>query len=564
MKRSVYIISIVFQSLLSILLFQSCSIKDDLPLPWVKGEITGILIEGQCSPDGQGEPTAIIDKEKRTVDIYVDDRVDVRRLYIRSMEVSHDATVTVRGTGITFRPSTGLMPTLDFSQELVFEVTTYQKYEWRVRVHQVIVREVEVENQVGTAVIDTINNNVIVYVSPQQSLLSVKVNRMVLGGIHGTVTPDPTGQTLDFTMRRTYSVTCAWKAEPETWNVYVYNAESHMSTTASVFAHSVRAFVSGDKQNGTTPQVQYRKAGDTDWLVLSGEKVTVSQTGYSAEVDHLVPGTQYELQVIAGEAASDIQHFSTAPAIQVENGSFDHWSQENAGSQILYRPWADGEAPYWDTGNRGATTVGASNSTGVTEDGRTFANLQSKYIVIKFAAGSIFTGTYLKTDGTNGILGFGRPFDSFPTHLQFDYRYYTSIINKGGTKWDEAYSRYISRETYEGLRGKPDMFQVYVALIGDADEEEYGGKVYPYLIRTRPSELKLFDPQSDNVIGYGQLTQDTDVTQWTTHTIEIEYIHKNRTPKYIIIVASSSKYGDYFVGGDKSLLQLDNVKLLYE
>ncbi|MDE5561241.1 MAG: PCMD domain-containing protein [Bacteroidaceae bacterium] len=563
MKRSIYTF-IIYHSLLAILLLHSCTIKDDLPLPLVKSEITDILIEGQCSPNGQGEPVALIDKEKRTVDIYVDDRVDVSKLYIRSMDVSNDATVRVKGTDISFKPSQGLMPTLDFSQEVVFELVTYQKYEWKIRVHQVVVREVEVENQVGTAVIDTVNNNVVVYVSPSQNLSAVKVNKMVLGGIHGTVTPDPTGQTLDFSMRRTFSVRCAWKTELETWNVYVYNADSHLSTTASVFAHSVRAFVSGEKQNGTTPKVQYRQTGEAEWCVLPAEKVVTSQTEYSAEVDGLLPGTEYELQVVSGETATAVKCFTTAPAIQIENGSFDFWSQEGAGNQILYRPWADGQTAYWDTGNRGATTVGASNTTGVTEDGRTFANLQSKYIVIKFAAGSIFTGKYLKTDGTNGILGFGRPFNSFPTHLQFDFRYYSSIINKGGTKWEESYARYISREVYEGLRGKPDMCQVYVALIGDADEEEFEGTVYPYVIRTRPSELKLFDPQSDNVIAYGQLTQDCDVTQWTTHTIQIEYRHRNRTPKYIIIVASSSKYGDYFLGGDKSLLQLDNMKLLYE
>ena len=93
----------------------------------------------------------------------------------------------------------------------------------------------------------------------------------------------------------------------------------------------------------------------------------------------------------------------------------------------LHNPWKEGSVSFWDTGNRGATTVGASNSTYGTEDGRTYANLQSKFIVIKFAAGNIFTGAYLKTDGSNGILSLGRPFTGRPTKLQFDYTYKSSI-----------------------------------------------------------------------------------------------------------------------------------------
>lgn len=32
---------------------------------------------------------------------------------------------------------------------------------------------------------------------------------------------------------------------------------------------------------------------------------------------------------------------------------------------------------------------------------------------------------------------------------------------------------------------------------------------------------------------------------------------------YIIIVASSSKYGDYFTGGDGSIMYLDDLELVY-
>lgn len=554
----------VVSALLMMPLVVSCGIADDLPLPFVKAEIVSLQLEGQCAENGTGEAAALIDKDKRTLDIYVDDQVDLHALKIVQMEVSNGATVSVEGSSISFKPGEGELPTLDFSKDVTLVLSTYQDYTWTVRVHQVIVREVEVENQVGTAIIDEANRNVIVYVSPKQKLSQVSVRKMSLGGLHGSVEPDPAGQVVNFLKKQTFTVGYAFKADTEQWNVFVYNADHEVSTTATVFAHAVTAYVSGDIQNGTVPTVEYRPAGTEQWQVLGADKIKTNTAGYEAEITGLTPATDYECRVEAGGAYSSVQYFTTAPALQLDNSSFDKWSESGSGNRMLYQPWGEGEEPFWDTGNKGATTVGASNVTGVTEGGRTYANLQSKYIVIKFAAGSVFTGTYLKTDGTNGILAFGRPFDSFPTHLQFEYKYKTCEINRGGNKWDEAYDRYMSKQFYESLRGKPDSCHVYIALIGDKDEETMDGKTYPYIIRTRPSELHLLNTNSDNIIAFGQFIKGSDTNEWTTETIQLEYHRKDRKPKYIIVCASSSKYGDYFTGGDQSLLQIDNVKLLYQ
>ena len=121
---------------------------------------------------------------------------------------------------------------------------------------------------------------------------------------------------------------------------------------------------------------------------------------------------------------------------------------------------------------------------------------------------------------------------------------------------------------YENLKGQPDSCCIYIAL-GDWEPVTYvssKGTTYscPYLIRTRPSTLHLMDMNSPNLIAYGQLTKGEDVSTWTTETIRLNYRVKDRQPKYVIVVASSSKYGDYFTGGEESLLQLDNIELLYE
>ena len=105
------------------------------------------------------------------------------------------------------------------------------------------------------------------------------------------------------------------------------------------------------------------------------------------------------------------------------------------------------------------------------------------------------------------------------------------------------------------LKGKPDSCQIYIALT-DWDE--------PLEIRTRPSERQLFDPNDKHVIAYGQVTHGVSIPNWTQRDIELEYRYTNRTPKYILIVASSSKYGDYFTGGTGSKLWLDNLELIYD
>lgn len=560
----------------ALLMLAGCAIVDDIPFPIVEGTITAFEVEGQCDAAGQGFAGAEIDNDKRTIHIYVSDTVNVARLRITRFEVSNSATIFCDSTtainpsafpkeGFAERPSDNAA-LVDFSKgSSRFVLHTYQDYEWVVTVDQVLNREISMSGQVGEAVIDPINENVIVYVSMSQPLDAIKVEKFSLGGAHGSVSPDPTKEpSYNFSRSRTFSVRYGWSNTPHEWHVFVYQTDAVIGTTADVFPRSVSATISGDMPNDAQPLVEYRVEGAQEWSSVAASDITTATTRYVAEVKGLKPSTTYEYKVTTAASSTSIQKFTTAAAQQLDNASLDDWQVVGSGTQALYQPWKEGGSCYWDTGNRGATTVGASNSTFATEGGRTFANLQSKFIVIKFAAGNIFTGTYLKTDGTNGILGFGRPFSSFPTKMKFDYTYKTSPVNRGGGKWETSYGRYISKDMYDNIKGQPDSCQIYIALIGDKDEEQFDGVTYPYLIRTRPSELHLFNPRSDNVIAYAQLTQGNNVSAWKTETLTLDYRQKNRVPKYIIVVASSSKYGDYFVGGDESLLQLDNLELIYE
>ena len=562
--------------------FSSCAIKDDLPLPIKKAEITAFEVEGQCNELDTDSAGAVIDKASRTVSVFVSDTVNIAALSIKLFNVSNDATIIPKkGKCTCIHPD--LFPTTSFTQSAgdvrskvnfsqgsaTFVLRTYQDYEWTVRVQQIVQREIFIDGQVGDAVIDPINRNAIVYVASSKELSALKVQRFSLGGKHGTVTPDPTqSETYDFTQKRTFAVKMGGSPELQQWNVIVYKTNAVETVEATAFARSVSATISGKMPWGAKPVIEYHAAGTSEWTTVNEAQVTLGNTTFTAELTGIRPATTYTYRVTAGSTTSEELTFTTVGEQQPENAGFEEWSIADPTSpKALYQPWGEGTTPYWGTGNPGATTVGASNSTYKDEDGRRFANLQSKFIVVKFAAGNIFTGDYLETDGTNGVLSFGRPFTAFPTKMRFDYKYKTSSITRTGGSWKEPWGEYIPRTMYENMKGQPDSCSVYIAL-GDWEPVTYTSKgttyTCPYLIRTRPTALHLMDMNSPNLIAYGQMTKGENVDTWTTETINIDYRIKNRQPKYIIIVASSSKYGDYFTGSEESLLQLDNIELLYE
>lgn len=564
--------------LLIAVVFVGCDIKEEIPYPVVYGQITEFVVNGQCTVDGQPTESATIDRNTRTVTLNVSDTVNLANLRVRKIGLAgttYNPDVDYKEVPALFPDSTvcsnyALFPKtafdaskdnrdfrMDFTNEVKFVVHTYQDYEWTVKVNQIIEREIEVENQVGDAVIDADTKNVIIYVNRSQGLRSVRVKKFVLGGRHGAVSPDPTTyDTFDFYNLRRFAVKTGW-GELQEWKVMVFHTDAKIEPTASVLARNHTATIYGDKPNDVTPKIEYKESAAYDWKSVAEADIEMTSTSYTATIKGLRPAMQYQYRVSFGEETLETKEFNTVALQHLPNTSFDDWNVDPSNSK-LYCPWAAGGTSFWDTGNRGATTVGSSNSV-PTDDTSTgsgkAAYLESKYIVIKFAAGNIFTGKYLKTDGTNGVLGFGRPFTAFPSKLTFDYKYKSEPITRCGDK------------NYEYLKGRPDSCNVYVALwhIGEGEYEEYQGDKYPIVIRTEPGvNQNLFDPNDPRVIAYGQFTQGNTVENWTTETINIKYKNTMVEPTHILVVASSSKFGDFFTGGVGSTMVLDNMKLIYE
>ncbi|MGL5272200.1 MAG: PCMD domain-containing protein, partial [Phocaeicola sp.] len=101
----------------------------------------------------------------------------------------------------------------------------------------------------------------------------------------------------------------------------------------------------------------------------------------------------------------------------------------------------------------------------------------------------------------------------------------------------------------------PDTCHIYIAL-GDWDE--------PVEIRTRKTERKLFDPNDPNIIAYATFQSGDVTSDYKKLTLELDYRATNRTPKYLIVVCSASKYGDYFTGGPGSSLTVDELSVSFD
>ena len=112
-----------------------------------------------------------------------------------------------------------------------------------------------------------------------------------------------------------------------------------------------------------------------------------------------------------------------------------------------------------------------------------------------------------------------------------------------------------SSSEYTQLKGQPDTCVVYVALT-DWDK--------PLEIRTNPNNRQLFDKNDSHVIAYGTVETAKNIDKWTDFEITLEYRATNRKPKYILIVCSASKYGDYFTGGDGTSLWVDDFSLEWD
>ncbi len=528
--RNQYKRKVLFPLLMLVVAVSGC-IENDIPYPFINLRITTLKVEGQIG-------NAYFDNDARTVTINLEDTVNIRKVVIEELEYTEDAKSTLAEGD-----------TVNLADPLTVNLSLYQEYDWTITAVQEFDRVFSVEDQVGASVIDVPSKRAMAFVTQDTDLSQIKVKELRLGPSNAVMQPGLETLT-NFTTRN--SVVVMYHDEMELWMLYVSHAETEVATlTPDVWVNV--AWLKGEGREEVVHGFEYKEKEADLWSTVDPETVHSTGGEFTARLTGLKEGTTYVYRAVSdGEYGNEVE-FTTAVAIQLSNGSFDNWHQSGS----IWNPWASDEEPFWDTGNTGATTLpGAESNTVPTEDrwsGKSTgyaAQLNSKFVgfgttVGKFAAGNIFVGEYVDTDGSNGVLDFGKPYDSYPTHLKGYFKYTSEPIN------------YVTTDVIDlsHLRGEPDIGTIYIAL-GDWDS--------PVRIRTKASEFKVLDLDDPNIIAYGELNQQSTITEYQEFTIELEYRATNRKPKYLLIVCTASKYGDYFTGGTGSTLWVDELSLEFD
>lgn len=293
---------------------------------------------------------------------------------------------------------------------------------------------------------------------------------------------------------------------------------------------------------------QYR-TGDEEWTNVDAD-VTVNAEAktFEAELHGLAAGTQYEYRAVtAAFRENQPVQFTTETEQVLHNMSFDKWYMDGKAPM----PNASADYKIWDSANPGSAsfnivpTTQETSNLAVTGENKSAAKLTTLSApLVGLAAGNIYTGIFEGTVGgiipSGAALEWGVLFSSRPLALKGFYDYRPVAID-------------VAKGPYTDMEGQTDIGQIQFILT-DWDA--------PFRIDT--SAGTFVDVENDgHIIAYASL--DLGKTDgYQPFTLELEYRDRTRTPKYIVIVAAASKYGDYFTGGVGSTLYLDEFSFVYD
>ena len=546
-------------NLLFLLLICTNCIQNDIPYPYAPGQILAMEVEGTAL-DAAGKPVAtMINPENRTVTLTITDSANIDALRITKLEITENAALAVDSLAcinpVKF-PTYGFASLADLpvsantrmrmSKPVLMSIGQYDLFEWTVKVKQQLTCVVDFENQVGEPIIDEKNRQLIVYVSPNQSMTSVVINKLMIGPANTVINPKYETVT-DFTRPQQFAVKRPYDTAYTHWTISVLYAVEQagvkITDTWATFVNVQAPVKDADK---ATALLSYRLKGETAWSDVPQSAITDIEKGaLHAQITGLTPASAYECKVTAGGNDSGIKPFTTAEAQQIGNASFDAWHKNGKEFYAAAAQDFNSGSFWWDSGNKGANTIGEKNPTSPetadVKKGKA-ARLASTEVFGVFAAGNIYTGRFNAVIGLSGAsLSFGRPFTGRPTQLNGFYKYTPGKITH--TKKD-----FIKL-------GEQDSCTLYVLLTDWAA---------PFPVNTANDKfVSLTDP---SIIAYGTLPNSDmsrTMSAYEEFNIDLNYRSLTRKPTHILIVGSASKYGDYFTGSAKSVLLLDEFKLKY-
>ncbi|MBQ2374964.1 MAG: DUF4493 domain-containing protein [Alistipes sp.] len=315
--------------------------------------------------------------------------------------------------------------------------------------------------------------------------------------------------------------------------------------------------------NATNKKLYYRQNGG-EWNSIELSE-TDTERLYTATFTFNGGDNEFEYYFGFNDSRqSDVMSFTTSN-IQIPNGDMETWSGELPLCPYNGSP-IENTSVTWDTGNHGSKKASVNVTTNKEgarpgSTGRYYAHLQSiKASVMgmgKFAAGNIFYGRYMETEGTNGRIGFGQEFDfeCKPKALRVWYKGQVGVCdNTGGPVTSTSMS---------------DKAQIFIWLCNWTKRHE---------VTTADSNTFVSpeDASTDegNIVGYGVWSREIIAGEddgsdkgWQELIIPITYREgegfSGVKPNMLVISCASSAYGDFFAGSTASYMDVDDFEFIY-
>ena len=525
--------------------FNTSCIKNDVPYP--------VKVLSINSVTGDGITTSNIDYKNNIVTLTLDEATDIQNVNITGVECTAGAEL-----------SSPLVGTYDLRSPIYVTLSLYDNYEWSIVAEQEITRSFKVEGQIGNEDINIEDKTAIAYVSKATDLTNIKVLELKLGA-EGVTSFTPAISDLNYfaSVRQVYVTT---HGREEKWRLYIEQTDV-LVDMKSCDAWSKIAWLTAEGDISSEYGFKYKESASKEWIEVKKEDISGSNGTFSAKITGLSPLTQYDFIAYCGTDNSTTFTCTTQADTPLVNGDFEQWYKP-ANSWF---PYAEGESEYWGSGNPGSTTLGDSynlttpnsSDTRPGSNGEFSAKLQSKNVLVKFAAGNLFIGKFIKVAGTNGIVGFGQPFNLRPVALKGWVKYNCGTIDIIGEQPSGV--EIVKNET-------KDIGMIYMALgtwspesygVSSREPDMLGTENTPIIIDTRDKGT-FFNPKGKDVIAYGEKVITESISEWQEFTIPLDYRSTNEIPTHIVIVCSASKYGDYFTGSTQSIMQVDDFELIYE
>ena len=348
-----------------------------------------------------------------------------------------------------------------------------------------------------------------------------------------------------------------------TMNQYTYdftidpNAKSAATLSAnpwSQLAYLTATDITLDSGELSSLKFQYRPKNTDTWMDVA-TTVNTAASSATATLTGLTSAMVYEYQLTDGEISIAKGEFTTETEIALYNGSFEIWNKSGDTWYPETAEKAGNTTSFWNTSNPGTSQGmgaigGAVNpTTGVTtpiHGGTYAAELKSTEKLSVFAAASLYTGSFMGLSGMSANMEFGKAFTTRPTGLHGYYKYTPAVINK--VDRTPAGVTIVQGETM-------DQCAIFIAL---------AKKTFTFNNKNEDQYIQYAtDP---NIIAYGELPSGaaTEGDGYVEFNIPLKYKNLTDQPTHIIVVCSSSKYGDYMTGGVGSTLYVDDLSLIYD